>query len=110
MVAFFSKDDIPGRNTFTPKEANLPFDEEIFCSGTVLYYSQPIGIIVAKSQKIANEAAELVEVTYEISKIDPFLNARDVLRANAKDRITHHMTVKPKRKGALDNPCGSFVN
>lgn len=110
VVAFFDKDDIPGRNTFTPKEANLKFDEEIFCSGTVLYYSQPIGVIVAKSQNIANEAAEIVEVTYDISNIDPLLTVRDVLKANAKDRITHEQTVNPKHKGALRDTVALSIN
>lgn len=65
----------------------------------MLYYSQPIGVIVAKSQKIADKAAEMVEITYEMSKIKPLLTVRDILKANAKDRIIHERTITPKRKG-----------
>lgn len=101
MVAFFDKDDIPGRNTFTPKEVYMPLDEELFCSGIVLYNSQPVGVIVAKSQETAELAAEMVEITYKKSRETPLYTVRDILRANAKNKIIKETSTTPKRKGDI---------
>lgn len=65
MIAFYSAADIPGQNSFTP--AGAPFyaeDEEILCERDVKFYNQPLGIIVAESQYIAEKAASIVKVTY----------------------------------------------
>lgn len=39
--------------------------EEIFCSGEVLYHSQPAGIILADSFITANNAVHKVKIMYE---------------------------------------------
>jgi xanthine dehydrogenase/oxidase len=65
VVAFFSAKDIVGKNTFMPENYMFVVEpEEIFCSSKVLFFNQPIGIIVAQSFKVANEAANLVKVVY----------------------------------------------
>ncbi|CAH2260610.1 jg18282 [Pararge aegeria aegeria] len=65
VIAFYSAADIPGVNSFIPAPNiyNLR-DEELFCNGEVKYYDQPIGVIVAECQSIANKAATLVHVEY----------------------------------------------
>lgn len=40
-------------------------EEEIFCSGEVLFHGQPAGIIVAESFTLANYAASFVKILYE---------------------------------------------
>ncbi|KAJ8985873.1 hypothetical protein NQ317_006247 [Molorchus minor] len=45
LLHFLTKMIFPEKNTFTPKESGLPIEEEMFCSGTVQYHSQPVGII-----------------------------------------------------------------
>ncbi|XP_023950412.2 uncharacterized protein LOC112054753 [Bicyclus anynana] len=65
VVAFYSAKDIPGVNAFTSDL--LPFiikSEELLCSGDVLYFNQPIGIIVAETNYMANRAATMVKVKY----------------------------------------------
>lgn len=100
VVAFFDKNDIPGKNTFTPAgEIAVTIEEELFCSGTVLYHSQPIGIVVAKTQDIAQAAAEMVEVTYTNGNYQPLYTVREVLKAGAKDKIIHIRTINPKSRG-----------
>lgn len=97
VIAYFDKDDIPGENTFMPKSI-YPEDEELFCSGVVQYYSQPIGIVVCESQELAEKAAELVEVVYLLSEVKPLLTIRDVLRAERKERIENKNHIKPSAK------------
>lgn len=66
VVAFYSAKDIPGSNTFMPAKAQLVFEpEEIFCSSDVKFFEQPVGIIVAETNEIAQKAAKLVDVQYE---------------------------------------------
>nr|QIJ45705.1 aldehyde oxidase [Glyphodes pyloalis] len=66
VVAFYTAPDLPGSNTFMPVgTAIFVADEEILCSGKVKYYDQPLGIIVAENQQIAERAAKMVQVTYK---------------------------------------------
>lgn len=84
-----------------PKGFGFKVPEEVFCSGKVQYYFQPVGIIVAKTHEAAVTAANLVEITYKTATEKPLLTVRDILRANAKDKIKHEKTVTPTRKGLL---------
>lgn len=66
VVAFYSAKDIPGINTFMPAKVDLVFaPEEIFCSSDVQFHGQPVGIILATTNEIANMAAELVDIVYD---------------------------------------------
>ncbi|XP_045773786.1 xanthine dehydrogenase 1-like [Maniola jurtina] len=68
VIAFYSAADIPGENSFTPAPSIFgQKNEELLCSGEVKYFNQPLGIIVAESQSIAQKAASLVHVTYTIT-------------------------------------------
>lgn len=84
-----------------PKEEGFTVDEEIFCSGKVQYYFQPVGIIVAKSHKAALAAADLIQIIYKTPDQKPLLTVRDILKANAKEKIVHEQTVTPTRKGGM---------
>lgn len=101
VVMYMDKSDIPGKNTFMPNTLYVA-DEEVFCSGKVQYYHQPIGLIVAKSQEAALKAAELVQVKYEYSNEKPLITIRDVLAGNKMDRITEKYSTARKRKGILN--------
>lgn len=70
MEYFFCAKDIPGENNFMPKSIVGGFGsgnvEEIFLSSDkpVLYHGQPVGIILATTFQLANQAAKKVKITY----------------------------------------------
>ena len=69
----------------------------------VAYAGQPVGIIVAETQEIADNAAKLVVVNYKL-KQKPLLDVRDVLKSGDLSRILLTGTIVPtaiKRKRPL---------
>lgn len=99
VVAYYDYKSIPGRNEIIPIVDNYPVVEELFCSGTVQYYDQPIGIVVATSNLIARQGASKVKVYYSSPKGKPLLTVQQVLQAKATHKITHQSTISPTRKG-----------
>lgn len=62
---FYSAKDIPGKNSFTPRSLFTTEDETIFVGdGEILYYDQPVGIILADTMVLANYAAKRVKIMY----------------------------------------------
>ncbi|XP_046968170.1 aldehyde oxidase 1-like [Vanessa cardui] len=84
VIAFYSVADIPGQNTFTPPlSIFFPKHEELLCDGEVKFYNQPIGIIVAESQKLAEKAATMVKVKYS-NVAAPEIDIRESIKNPAK--------------------------
>ncbi|XP_075977357.1 xanthine dehydrogenase-like [Anticarsia gemmatalis] len=79
VIAFYTAKDIPGVNTFTPNTSLFPSNEEVLCDGTVKYFNQPFGIIVADTTHIAERAAKLVKVEYKNVK-KPIINTREAIK------------------------------
>lgn len=98
VVAYYDKNDIPGKNSFTPSEANYPIEETLFCKGRVEYYHQPIGIIVANTADLAEKAADLVKVTFEAGP-KPALTIRDAIKSKDPNKITHDVDHHRTRTG-----------
>lgn len=102
VKAFFDKSHIPGENDFTPVDAfPMLFNrtEEIFCSGIVKHFFQPVGLIVADSQELAEKAADMVQVNYQEGKQKPLLTIRDIIAAKSKDKIFQDGKIERKTKG-----------
>lgn len=78
-------------NSFTPAED--PFgatNEEVFSSGEIKYFNQPIGVIVAEKKHIANKIAKMVGVTYKnVAKpvIDVKIAQNDPQRVNLYQKV-----------------------
>lgn len=85
-----------------PSQMTFTMAEELFCSGTVKYYDQPVGFIVADDPKIAEIAASKVKVYYSYPQEKPLITIQEVLNANATDRITDAYTIVAKKKGEFD--------
>ncbi|KAJ3639854.1 hypothetical protein Zmor_003189 [Zophobas morio] len=99
IVAFYSKDDIPGDNVFTILTPLTTSEEQLFCDGRVRYYDQPIGILVGKSQEALENAVSLVLVTYDSPNVEPLLTSRQVVKEGRTDRITQYKKNDATRRG-----------
>jgi xanthine dehydrogenase/oxidase len=85
VVAFFGANDVP-YNQIGP----VIKDEEMFASKEVLCVGYPIGIVVAKTQREAQQAARLVKVEYE--DLDAVLTIQEAIEKNAFFAEKHHIT------------------
>ncbi|XP_047987082.1 indole-3-acetaldehyde oxidase-like [Leguminivora glycinivorella] len=81
VIAFFSAKDIPGPNCFLPPQVPILLSsEQIFCDSQIKYYDQPIGVIVAETDKLANRAALLVHVKYKKDTRKPVLTIAEAVK------------------------------
>lgn len=101
VLAFFSAKDIPGRNSYIPARTItvLLADEEIFADGRVKYYDQPIGVIVAESETLANRAALLVRIKYKKDLKKPVLYINDA-KEREPERVSLFLAVPARDRGA----------
>ncbi|XP_064601061.1 xanthine dehydrogenase-like [Liolophura sinensis] len=90
VVKFLSAPDVPGTNNCFPGSAA---GEELFCSNQVLYAGQPVGLIVAESQQIADAAAKMVKVYYTDIQ-PPLVDIREAIRQ--KSFFTQNMPKEMK--------------
>lgn len=67
----------------------------------MLYAGQPVGMIVAKSQELAQKAAAYVKIKYS-AVAKPFLTVKEVLKSGDKARI------KPFGKIVPTDPKGKY--
>ena len=79
VVDVFTANSIPGKNDISPTGKD---DEPILAQNEVLFWGQPIFVVVAKTRNIARKAARLAEVSYE--KLD-FIS--DIHDAEKKGKV-----------------------
>nr|CAD7459505.1 unnamed protein product [Timema tahoe] len=105
VVKFYGAEDIPGKNSVIPYPTVFTLEKEevmivlivstegnlnvmiltmdcrnlpLFCSGKVLYWGQPVGIIIAATRELANRAASKVKIEYSnVSK--PVIHLSEVI-------------------------------
>ncbi|XP_015433474.1 PREDICTED: indole-3-acetaldehyde oxidase-like [Dufourea novaeangliae] len=103
VVAFYSAKDVPGRNLFINKDNQqqmLSFDEVLFADTRIEYAGQPVGIIVAETHAIANEAAEKVNISYiDVLEENTVMSIEQVLASNDQSRLMQTATLKAQKKG-----------
>ncbi|CAK1549450.1 unnamed protein product [Leptosia nina] len=87
VIAFYSAKDIPGKNTYVSATLTIFMPEKILSDGKIDFFDQPIGIIVAKTERVAQRAASLVKVTYNKDNRKPLLEIREIKIADPS-RIT----------------------
>ncbi|XP_069131710.1 xanthine dehydrogenase-like [Argopecten irradians] len=77
VVKFLEAKDIPGINNCYPM-AMVDMPEELFCSGQVSFYGQPLGLIIAEDEDTARSASNKVKVTYSNLK-PPIMTMADAI-------------------------------
>lgn len=98
VIDYIDHHDVPGKNIICAPPL-LFVEEELFCSGKVLYNGQPLGLIVAKSFEEAEEAAGEVKITYEETDEEPMFTIQDVLKHKLQDKIINVATKDRKPLG-----------
>ena len=83
VVDFVSAADIPGQNDIDTNVGVPPqYVEPLFASSSVIYYGQPIGLIIADSQLHAEDAAKFVKVNYTNIQT-PIITIDDAIENNS---------------------------
>lgn len=102
VIAYIDHKDVPGKNVICGPPL-LPAEEELFCSGKVLYNGQPVGLILAGSFGQALAAASAVKIYYEESTEIPLFTIKDVLKNNETHRIINVASKDRERTGKNKN-------
>lgn len=103
VFAILTSRDIPGKNSFVRGDFLLLFeDEELLASSKIQFYNQPVAIVVAKSQALADQAVFLVNVNYKnISKKPLIFTIEDAIKApKSENRLVSYPGIIPLSRGA----------
>lgn len=79
---------------------------QLFADEDVQFAGQQVGVIVARTQELADQAADLVKIFYKDAK-KPVLDVREVAKNNDTSRIflrSDIPAVLPKRKINIEGP------
>ncbi|KAJ8719479.1 hypothetical protein PYW08_011654 [Mythimna loreyi] len=100
VVALYTAKDIPGVNSFTfPGVVQLQTHEEEILATKIKFYGQPIAILVAVTEKLAEEVAKLVKVTYKnVSKAAPVLTI-DEAKKDSNRYVPGNQGIEPTGRG-----------
>ncbi|XP_011498418.1 PREDICTED: xanthine dehydrogenase/oxidase-like [Ceratosolen solmsi marchali] len=115
VIAFYSAKDVPGVNAFINSANKFDFlsdDEVLFADKEIAFAGQIFGMIVATSQKRAEEAASKVKIIYPKGpKPKPLITVHDVIASNDKTRISKQGDIpatQPAGKDIAYNIKGSY--
>ena len=75
--AFYSAKDVPGKNLYGLRKR----DEEFLASEEIVYYGQPVGIVVATSR--ASALSAIREVKVEVEPLEIVNTVEDAVKANS---------------------------
>lgn len=107
VIAFYTAKDVPGKNLFVAaanQEMMMSQDEILFADKEISYAGQPVGVIVADTHSLANEAAKLVEIKYSESlKKKPILTVEDTIAAKDQTMFLQTGDIKAQKKGEHSN-------
>ncbi|XP_050663962.1 xanthine dehydrogenase/oxidase-like [Leptidea sinapis] len=78
VLTFLTAKDIPGKNSFVSTKVPTYTNEKILSDGKINFFDEPIGIIVAETEALANRASLMVKVTYKNDSKKPLLKIEDV--------------------------------
>ena len=93
VVTVLTHKDVPGLNAF----GIIVPDQPVLCSDKVRYLGDSVAVVAAESKEIAEAAAELVEVEYELLPVvsDPLeAMTPESPRVHEKGNIQRHATIR----------------
>ncbi|XP_063543961.1 xanthine dehydrogenase-like [Cydia strobilella] len=102
VIAVYTSKDIPGVNSIVRGDFQLLFEnEELFADDKIYYYNQPVGLVVAETQVIADKAACLVTMKYKnISKKPIIFTIQDAIDAPPlENRLITYEGITPSDRG-----------
>ena len=107
--------DIPGVNSIVRADFMLMFEnEELLASNKIIYYNQPVAIVVAVTQVLADKMACLVKVNYKnVSKKPIVFTIEDALHApKEENRVFTYPGIVPTDRGANTRKVikGTFIS
>lgn len=114
VVAFYTAKDVPGKNVFVSSSSKLMMlteDELLFAEENVMYAGQPVGIVVAETYMLANEAVKKVKITYaDALKTKPITSIDDAIASKDQTRLlqTIHVPAQGKGKNTKHVITGTF--
>ena len=74
VVDVFTANSIPGKNDISPTGKN---DEPILAENEILFWGQPLFVVVGKTRDIARKAARLASVAYESLEVVPDIRSAE---------------------------------
>ncbi|XP_045499904.1 abscisic-aldehyde oxidase-like [Colias croceus] len=101
VLAFYSAKDIPGKNILISGRVPLYQPQILLAEDRITHFDQPIGIIAAETEVLANRAVELVHVTYKKDDQKPLLDIRDVKMLDPS-RITLYKSNPAEKEPGVD--------
>ncbi|RVE48162.1 hypothetical protein evm_007222 [Chilo suppressalis] len=103
VVAVLTSKDIPGLNhVMRIGFIGATEQEEILASNKVRFYNQPVALVVAITQAIADRASNFVKVNYKhVSKEPPVLTIEDAIKSpKLENRLLPSTGINPTDRGA----------
>ncbi|XP_022826529.1 indole-3-acetaldehyde oxidase-like [Spodoptera litura] len=99
VVAFYTAKDIPGVNSFGFPGIQLQTEEEEILATKIKFYGQPIAVVVATSEKLAEKVAKQVKVTYKNVGTKPPVLTIDEAKKDSKRYVAGTPSIEPNGKG-----------
>ncbi|KAI8438679.1 hypothetical protein MSG28_011097 [Choristoneura fumiferana] len=103
VIAVYTSKDIPGVNSIVRGDFQLLFEnEEVLASEKIFYYNQPVAIVVAESQVLADKVSYLVKVKYKnLPKKPVIFTIQDAIEAPPlENRLVPYPGITPTDRGA----------
>ncbi|XP_022822065.1 indole-3-acetaldehyde oxidase-like [Spodoptera litura] len=103
VLAVLTSVDIPGVNSILRGDFLLMFEnEELLVSTKVNFYNQPVAIVVATSQELADKMAQVVKVNYRnVPKRPLIFTIEDAIHApKEENRLIPYPGIVPTDRGA----------
>ncbi|KAG6453184.1 hypothetical protein O3G_MSEX007992 [Manduca sexta] len=103
VITMYTSADIPGVNSIIRSDFRLFYEnEEFLASEKIRFYNQPVAIIVANTQMLADQATYLVKVNYKnVSKTPVIFTIEDAIKAPKEEkRLVPYEGIMPTNRGA----------